>query len=209
MAKCRRRSAPRRVMLYWQIGQDILIRQDALGWGTRVVQRLADDLRREFPGQKGFSCRNLQYMRKLVESWAGDPKVPQLVAQIPWGHTRLLLDRVKDPTERAWYAQATIDHAWSRAILDYQIESDLFRRQGRSFTNFERTLPPAQSDLAQQVLKDPYNFDFLGLGDDARERDLHRGLLGHLREFLIELGAGFAFVGSEVHIEVEGDRLQT
>jgi predicted nuclease of restriction endonuclease-like (RecB) superfamily len=144
-------------------------------------------------------------MRQLAESWPDESIVPQLVAQIPWGHNRLLLDRVKDPAERAWYARATIEHGWSRAILDYQIDTNLYRRQGRGVTNFERTLPPAQSELANQVLKDPYNFDFLGLGNDAREREVHRGLLRHLREFLIELGAGFAFVGSEVHLEVEGD----
>jgi len=193
------------VMLYWQIGRDILTRQHALGWGAGVVQQLADDLRREFPDMKGFSPRNLKYMRQLAESWPDESIVPQLVAQIPWGHNRLLLDRVKDPTERAWYALATIEHGWSRAILDYQIDTDLYQRQGRGVTNFERTLPPAQSELAHQVLKDPYNFDFLGLGNDAREREVHRGLLRHLREFLIELGAGFAFVGSEVHLEVEGD----
>ncbi len=191
------------VMLYWQIGRDILIRQEALGWGAGVILRLADDLRREFPDIKGFSPRNLKYMRQLAESWPDVSIVPQLVAQIPWGHNRLLLDRVKDPIARAWYARATIDHGWSRAILDCQIDSDLYRRQGRGVTNFERTLPPAQSDLVHQILKDPYVFDFLGLGNDAREREVHRGLLQHLREFLIELGAGFAFVGSEFHLEVE------
>jgi len=113
-------------------------------------------------------------------------------------------DRVKDQAEREWYVRATIEHGWSRAILDYQIDSDLYGRQGKGITNFERTLPATRSDLAQQVLKDPYNFDFLGLGEDAREREVHRGLLQHLREFLVELGAGFAFVGSEDHLEIEG-----
>ena len=193
------------VTLYWHIGREILTRQEEAGWGAKVIQQLADDLRREFPDLKGLAFRNLQYMRKLAESWPDEPIVPQLVAQIPWGHNRLLLDRVRDAGERAWYARATIEYGWSRAILDYQIDSDLYRRQGRGVTNFECTLPPAQSDLARRILKDPYNFDFLGLGDDAREREVHRGLLKHLREFLIELGAGFAFVGSEVHLEVEAE----
>ncbi|NTV03706.1 DUF1016 domain-containing protein [bacterium] len=193
------------VLLYWRIGRDILVRQRAQGWGAGVIRQLADDLGRAFPELKGFSPRNLNYMRQLADSWPDESIVPQLVAQIPWGHHRLLLDRVKRPQEREWYVRATIEHGWSRAILDYQIDSDLFQRQGRGVTNFERTLPPMQSELAQQVLKDPYNFEFLGLGNDAREREIHRGLLRHLREFLIELGAGFAFVGSEVHLEVEDD----
>jgi predicted nuclease of restriction endonuclease-like (RecB) superfamily len=192
-------------MLYWQIGRDILARQMRAGWGAKVIEQLADDLRREFPDMKGLSRSNLLYMRKLAESWPEEENVPQLVGQIPWGHNRLLLDRLKDRSEREWYAQATIEHGWSRASLDYQIDSDLYRRQGRGVTNFKRTLPAPQSELAQQVLKDPYNFDFLGLGDEAHEREVHRGLLQHLREFLIELGAGFAFVGSEVHLEVEGN----
>ncbi len=193
------------VMLYWRIGRDILVRQRTQGWGAGIIQQLAEDQRREFPELKGFSPRNLKYMRQLAESWPDESIVPQLVAQIPWGHHRLLLDRVKNPQEREWYVRATIEHGWSRAILDYQIDSDLFRRQGRGVTNFDRTLPPTQSELALQVLKDPYNFEFLGMGNDARERDVHRGLLQHLREFLIELGSGFAFVGSEVHLEVEND----
>ncbi len=193
------------VLLYWQIGRDILSRQRAQGWGAGVVQKLAGDLRREFPEMKGLSRTNLLYMRKLAECWPDGEIVQQLVGQIPWGHNTRLLDRVRDPAEREWYTRATIEHGWSRAILDYQIDSDLYRRQGRGVTNFERTLPPAQSELARQLLKDPYNFDFLGLGNDTREREVHRGLLRHLREFLIELGAGFAFVGSEVRLEVEDD----
>lgn len=193
------------VVLYWQIGKEILARQEEAGWGAKVIQQLASDLRREFPDMKGLSSRNLNYMRQLGEAWPDEQKVPQLVAQIPWGHNRVLLDRVKDPMEREWYLRATIEHGWSRAVLDYQIDTDLYRRQGRGSTNFARTLPAPQSELAQQILKDPYNFDFLGLEVDAHEREIHRGLLEHLQKFLSELGAGFAFVGSEVHLEVEGD----
>lgn len=193
------------ILLYWRIGRGILKRQETLGWGSEVITRLAADLSREFPDIKGFSYRNLKYMRQFAKYWSSDAKGPQLVAQIPWGHIRLLLDRVEDPSVRDWYARATAEHGWSRAVLDYQIEADLHRRQGRGVTNFDRTLPPAQSELASSLLKDPYNFDFLGLTEDARERDLHRGLLQNLRELLLELGAGFAFVGSEVHLEVGGE----
>jgi predicted nuclease of restriction endonuclease-like (RecB) superfamily len=185
------------ILLYWQIGNEILVRMRALGWGAGVVQILSDDLKVEFPDLKGFSARNLNYMKQLAECWPDTSILPQVVAKLPWGHHRLLLDRVGDPAQRHWYARATIQHGWSRAILDYQIDSDLYRRQGSATTNFERTLPPAQSELAVALLKDPYNFDFLGLAEDARERDVHRGLLQHLREFLMELGAGFAFVGSD------------
>ena len=128
----------------------------------------------------------------------------QLAAQIPWFHNCVLLDKVKDPEERLWYVRQTTEYGWSRAILTHQIESGLYRRQGQALTNFTRTLPAPQSDLAQQILKDPYNFDFLTLGPDAHERDLERGLLDHVRQFLLELGAGFAFVGSQHHLEVGG-----
>jgi predicted nuclease of restriction endonuclease-like (RecB) superfamily len=131
--------------------------------------------------------------------------VQQLVARIPWGHVVRLLDGVKDSAERQWYTRACVKHGWSRNTLVAQIESGLFRRQGRAVTNFETTLPGLQSDLAREILKDPYNFDFLSLGAEARERDLHRGLLLHLRDFLLEMGAGFAFVGSQQRLEVGGE----
>ncbi len=190
------------ILLYWHIGRELLNRQRASGWGSGVIGILANDLRREFPDTRGLGRTNLLCMRRFAEAWPDESIVRQLVGQIPWGHNIRLLERFSDPSEREWYARATIQHGWSRSILDYQIDSDLYRRQGRGTTNFERTLPPAQSELAAALLKDPYNFDFLGLAEDARERDVHRGLLQHLREFLLELGAGFAFVGSEVHLEV-------
>lgn len=193
------------ILLYWHIGRELRTRQEQAGWGAKVIEQLAGDLRREFPDMKGLSARNLKYMKQLAQVWPDEPKVQQLVAQIPWGHNVRLLDRVKDPVEREWYVRSTIEHGWSRAVLDHQVDTGLYRRQGKSVTNFARTLPAPQSELAQEILKDPYNFDFLGLGDEAHERELHRGLLKHLREFLVELGAGFAFVGSEVHLEVEGE----
>src|SRR5437867_2342352 len=131
--------------------------------------------------------------------------LPQPVAEIPWGHNIQLITKLKDPLQRLWYATKTVEYGWSRAVLVHQIESGSFQRQGKAITNFQATLPPPQSDLAQQVLKDPYNFDFLTLAADARERELQQGLLAHLRKFLLELGAGFAFVGEQHHLEVGGD----
>lgn len=192
------------VMLYWSIGRDILDRQARLGWGAKVVDQLASDLRRAFPEMKGFSPRNLRYMRAFAEGWPDEQIVQQAVAQIPWGHNVRLLDRVADPTEREWYVRATIQYGWSRNVLVHQIESKLYERQGRAATNFDRVLPVPQSELARQVLKDPYTFDFLSLGPEAHERDLERGLLDHIRAFLLELGVGFAFVGSQYPLEVGG-----
>jgi predicted nuclease of restriction endonuclease-like (RecB) superfamily len=153
---------------------------------------------------KGFSRRNLHYMRAFATAYPDRASMEQAAINIPWGHTMRLLDAVRDPDVREWYARQAIAHGWSRAILTHQVESNLYGRQGRAPTNFERTLPPAQSDLAREVLKDPYNFDFLTLGENAQERDLERGLLGHIQSFLLELGVGFAFVGSQYRLEVRG-----
>ncbi|WIG59653.1 MAG: hypothetical protein OJF49_002400 [Ktedonobacterales bacterium] len=193
------------VLLYWQIGRDILARQREQGWGAKVIDRLAADLRHEFPEMKGFSPRNLKYMRALAEAYPDELIVQQVAAQLPWFHTCTLLDKVKNLGEREWYAEQATEHGWSRNVLVHQIESGLYQRQGQAVTNFARTLPPAQSDLAQHMLKDPYVFDFLSLGPAAQERDLERALLAHLRDFLLELGVGFAFVGSQYHLEV-GDQ---
>ena len=193
------------VLLYWGIGKEILARQDHEGWGTKVIDRLAKDLRSEFPGQQGLSPRNLKYMRALAEAWPDEAIVQQVAAQIPWFHNCILLDKVKEPGERLWYVQQTIQNGWSRNVLVMQIETNLHRRQGKAITNFQATLPSPQSDLAQQLLKDPYNFDFLTLAQEAQERDLERGLLAHVQQFLLELGVGFALVGSQVPLEVGGE----
>jgi len=144
------------VLLYWQIGREILARQQQEGWGSKVIQRLAKDLKREFPDIQGFSRTNLMYMRAFAEAWPDEQFVHQLGGQIPWRHNCTILDKVKDPTKRLWYIQQTIENGWSRNILGIQIESGLYERQGGAVTNFERTLPPTQSDLAQQLIKDPY-----------------------------------------------------
>jgi predicted nuclease of restriction endonuclease-like (RecB) superfamily len=192
------------VLLYWQIGRDISMKMQAKGWGAKVVDRLSADLRHEFPDMQGFSPRNLRYMRTFAEAYPDESMLQQSAAKIPWFHNCLLLDKVHGAAEREWYIQQAIEHGWSRNILAHQIDSGLFARQGHAITNFDRTLPPAQSDLAQQLLKDPYNFDFLTLGPAAHERDLERGLLAHVRDFLLELGVGFAFLGSQYHLEVSG-----
>jgi len=191
------------ILLYWHIGREILQRQENEGWGSKVITRLAKDLKKEFPEMKGFSSRNLKYMRSFAAAWPDESIVQQLAAQIPWFHNCVLLDKVKDQEGRLWYIQKTIENGWSRNVLALQIDSDLYQRQGGATTNFERTLPKPQSDLAQQLIKDPYNFDFLTIGDAAKERDLECGLIEHIRDFLLELGVGFAFVGSQYSLNVD------
>lgn len=192
------------VLLYWQIGREILQRQHEEGWGTKVIERIAKDLKREFPDIRGFSARNLKYMRSFAEAYPDEQIVQQAAAQIPWFHNCVLLDRVKVPEQRVWYIQQTTQNGWSRAILEMQIESRLYERQGSAVTNFSQTLPKPQSDLAQQLIKDPYHFDFLTLSKEAHERDLERALVERIRDFLLELGAGFSFVGSQYPLEVSG-----
>lgn len=193
------------VLLYWQIGRAILQRQQQQGWGAQVIDRLSSDLRRAFPEMKGFSPRNLKYMRAFAAAWPDEQFVQAVLAQITWYHNIAIIEKVGAPAEREWYIRKTIEHGWSRNILVLQIETHLFHRQGKAVTNFTRTLPPAQSELAAQLLKDPYNFDFLTLHDEAVERDLEQAPVKHLRAFLLELGAGFAFVGNQYRLEVGGE----
>lgn len=190
------------ILLYWQIGREILDRQQQEGWGTKVIDRLAKDLKRDFPEMTGFSARNLKYMRAFADAYPDGQLVQQVLSQIPWGHNVRLLDALKDPDERLWYARQTIENGWSRNVLLMQIEQGLHNQTSAAITNFERTLPPDQSDLAKNLIKDPYNFDFLTLAADAQERDLEQSLLSHIRDFLLELGVGFAFVGSQYPIQV-------
>jgi predicted nuclease of restriction endonuclease-like (RecB) superfamily len=190
------------VLLYWSIGRDILARQGSEGWGAKVIDRLARDLEVEFPGIEGFSPRSLKYMRKLAEAWPDDAFVQQLIAQLPWGHNLRVLDRVNDRPTREWYLRAALRHGWSQNVLAHMISSRLHEREGKAISNFSGTLPPEGSDMAEQILRDPYNFDFLRLADDFKERELERGLLIHLRDLLLELGRGFAFIGSQVPMVV-------
>ena len=193
------------ILLYWQIGREILARQQAEGWGGKVIDRLAKDLKREFPDMQGFSSRNLKYMRAFAEAWPEEQFVHQAGAQIPWKHNCTLLEKVKDPTERLWYIQQTVENGWSRNVLVLQIESGLFQRQGGAITNFERTLPSPQSDLMQQLIKDPYHLEFLPFGKKFQERELESALVAHIRDFLMELGVGFAFVGSQYYLNIGGE----
>ena len=193
------------VLLYRQIGNDILTRQEREGWGAKVIDRLSSDLIHEFPEMKGFSVRNLKYMQKFARAWRDTAIVQQLLAQITWYHHITLLDKVKDPAEREWYIRETIRNGWSRNVLVHQIESGLVNRAGTSVTNFSATLPAPQSDLALEVVKDPYIFDFLGRSAEISEQDLHRSLQERFRDFLVELGIGFAFLGSEYPLEI-GDQ---
>lgn len=214
--------------LYWDIGRLILDRQQQEGWGAKVIGRLSVDLQRELPGQAGFSPRNLKYMRAFAAAWPetaivqqpaaqlsetkpapAAERAPAIVqrpdAQLPWMHHCLLLDRLDKAADRLWYAAKAVEHGWSRSVLALQIEAGLHRRQGKAVTNFKHTLPPAQSDLAQSITKDPYLFDFLTLQEDANERAVELGLIAQVEKFLLELGAGFALVGRQVHLEV-GDQ---
>ena len=193
------------VLLYWQIGKDILARQAQEGWGARVITRLSADLRKAFPGMKGLSSRNLLYMRAFSDAYGDEQIVQQLAAQIPWFHNCVLIDKVKDPEQRKWYINKTIESGWSRNVLVHHIDSRLYEREGRAITNFAATLPAPQSDLAQQLIKDPYHLDFLDITEDARERDLEQALVSRIRDFLLELGAGFAFVGSQYPLTVDGE----
>jgi predicted nuclease of restriction endonuclease-like (RecB) superfamily len=232
------------VSLYWKIGRAILDQQEQQGWGAKIIDRLAQDLRANFPELKGFSPRNLKYMRAFAEAWpdAGNcaPAAAQLegtaivqqmvdklgsgaivqqaagqfdgreivqarLHKLPWYHHIALLDKLKTREDRLWYAQKAIEHNWSRNILVMQIETRLMERSGSAVTNFELTLPKPQSDLARESLKDPYRFDFLGLGEEAQEREIEKALVKHVTDFLLELGAGFAFVGRQVLLDVGGE----
>ena len=193
------------ILLYWFVGKAILARQQEQKWGSKVVDRLSKDLRQEFPGIKGFSRSNLMYMRAFAEAWESERIVQGLLDNLPWSQNIALLDKLSSQDERLWYAQQALEYGWSRTILVAQIETGLYQREGGAVTNFERTLPPVQSEMAQQVIKDPYNFDFLTIAKGAKEQDLKRALVQHMRDFLLELGIGFSFVGHDYRLDIEGD----
>ncbi len=190
------------IRLYWSIGNDILRKQQEQGWGAKVIEKLAKDLHAAFPDMHGFSRTNLLYMRAFALAWPQEEIVQRVVGQIGWRHNIAILDKLKNREDRLWYAQKTLENGWSQAVLIHQIETRLHERQGKAVTNFSNTLPAPQSDLARSLLKDPYNFDFLTLCADAQERHLESGLLTHIREFLLELGQGFAFVGSQYPLSI-------
>jgi predicted nuclease of restriction endonuclease-like (RecB) superfamily len=193
------------IQLYHDIGRDILERQSQQGWGAKVIDQISIDLRAAFPDSKGFSSRNLKYMSFFAKMCPAAQIGQQSAAQLPWFHLVTLLTKVLDPAEREWYAQQAVQQNWPRVTLMLHIKNKLHLRQGAAITNFEKRLVPQQAGLASQILKDPYHFDFLGLGDEAHEKDIESALIRHITRFLLELGAGFAFVGRQFRLEVEGD----
>ncbi len=187
---------------YWAIGRDILDRQSEQGWGARVIDRLSADLKRQFPDARGYSPRNLKYMRAVAAAWPEPAIVQRSVAQLPWRQHIALLEKLDAPDLRLWYAQEAIHQGWSRDILTWHIDRGLHQRSGKAISNFGVTMPPAESDMAQQATKDPYEFEFIGLAGGHRERDIEDGLIQHVERFLLELSQGFAFVGRQLRLTI-------
>lgn len=193
------------ISLYWNIGNQILGRQKQEGWGSKVIENISKDLRSEFPEMKGLSARNLKYMRKFADEYRDLSIVQQLAAQIPWFHNCVIMDKLNNFEEKIWYIKKTIENGWSRNVLSLQIQSNLYVRDGKSTNNFQSTLPSPQSDLVASIIKDPYNLEFLDIQGKFHERELEGRLIDHIRKFLLELGQGFAFIGNQYHIELEGE----
>ena len=187
---------------YWHTGKIILQRQQEAAWGAKVIDRLSVDLRKAFPDMRGLSTRNLLSMKLFAEAFPDGPIAKRPVSQLGWGQIIRLLQMVKDPVDREFYIRETLAHGWSRSILEIQIQNRLHLRAGRAQSNFALTMPPVDSDMAAQLFKDPYLFDFLGTADPRREAEVEQALVDHIQQFLLELGAGFAFVGRQVHLEV-------
>lgn len=193
------------LLLYWRLGRLILASQAAEGYGTKVVLRLSADLRAAFPGMGGLGRSNLNYMRALAAAWPDVELFQRSVGQLPWGHNIELLDRLDTAEDRLWYGARALEHGWSRVVLAHQIMSRLHLRSGRATTNFDRVLPTPESELMQQLTKDPYHLGFLGLAEVASERTLEAALVAQVQRFLLELGLGFAFVGRQHHLDVDGE----
>lgn len=192
------------IKLYYDIGKEILDRQNQQGWGASVIDRLSSDLRAAFPEMKGLSPRNLNYMKRFADECPNLLILQQSAAKLPWFHIVTLITKVAAPKEREWYAIQATQQAWPRVTLELHIKNNLFQRQGAAPNNFKQHFSEPHADLAAQILKDPYHFDFLGLGDEAHEQDIESALIRHITRFLLELGAGFAFVGRQFRLEVEG-----
>ena len=192
------------LLLYHSIG---CIINDHKSWGNKFIDNLATDIKMSFPESKGYSVRNLKYMAKFAEAYPDREFVQQVVAQIPWGHNIILMDKVSNPDDRVWYIQKAIENSWSRNVLVHQIESGLYKRQvsAEKVSNFEHRLPSPQSELAVQTMKDPYVFDFIPFREDMLERDIEQALVRDITKLLLELGTGFAFVGNQYHLNVGGD----
>ena len=203
---------------YWELGKDIVEKQNSTSWGDGFIKQLSRDLMKEFPNMKGFSVRNIKYIRQWFLFFSqsitigqqavaqlGNTMAKQLVSQIPWGHNIAIITKCKSIDEALFYVNSTIENGWSRSILTHQIESNLYVRKGKSVSNFDLTLPSVQSDLAKDTLKNPYVFDFLNLREKHDEKEFENALLNHVTKFLLELGAGFSFIGRQYKLEVGGD----
>jgi predicted nuclease of restriction endonuclease-like (RecB) superfamily len=193
------------ISLYWEIGHEILDREQREGWGAKVINRLAADLRREFPDMTGLSLRNLRYMRAFARAWPAESPssiVQQPAAQLPWAHNMVILDKLKNADDRTWYASQAVENGWSRKVLRAQIATDLRGRHGNALTSFDHALPAPDSELVRDAIKDPYNFEFIGLAGQAKERDLELALLNDIQSFLMEMGHGFALVGRQFPLRV-------
>jgi predicted nuclease of restriction endonuclease-like (RecB) superfamily len=194
------------LQLYWDLAERIVEKQRETSWGDLFLEEMSRDLKAEFPDMKGFSKRNLELMRQWYRFWQGDSAIAkQVVSQIPWGHNLLIISRSKDIDEALFYIRKTIEHGWSRSNLRHHVETQLYHREGKAVTNFEMRLPAPQSELAQQLLKDPYNFDFLMLRKEHDEKELEDALVAHMTRFLLELGAGFSYLGRQFRLVVAGD----
>ncbi|MBP9727374.1 MAG: DUF1016 family protein [Gammaproteobacteria bacterium] len=196
------------IQFYWGVGQDIIKIQASKQWGSKFLEQLSHDMRNTMPGMQGLSKRNLEHMRRLAQLYPTEAFAKQAVSQLPWGHIIKLMQSIDNENARNWYAQKTLEHGWSRSILSLQIDSDLYARQADSnkkVTNFEKHLPKIQSDLARDLLKDPYKFDFLTIDDKAKERDIENALAHHIRDFLLELGQGFSFVGTQIPVTFDDE----
>ncbi|MBS9783660.1 MAG: DUF1016 family protein [Pasteurella sp.] len=199
---------------YWHLGNDILQKQQDFAWGSGFLEQLSKDLCAEFPDMKGFSHRNLKNIRQWVEFWqqlvakldnAIGKQVVSHLTQIPWGQNIAIIQKCKNTDEALFYVNNTLENGISRSVLIHQIESNLYQRSGKAITNFDTTLPPIQSDLAKQITKDPYNFDFLTITDSYKEKELEDALCENITKFLLELGNGFAFVGKQYKLNVGGE----
>lgn len=191
--------------LYWEIGCTLSEKMQAEGWGAKTIEKISRDLRDSLPEIGGFSPRNLRYMRRFYETYPDAQILQQLVAKLPWGHNIILMEKLSSNEERLWYANKTVENGWSRSLLTIWIENKLYHREGKAVTNFKTTLPQPQSDLAQQMTRDPYCFQFLSLEENFKEKELEKGLIDHVQNLLSEFGRGFAFVGRQCRLEIDGE----
>lgn len=193
------------VNLYYNLGKSISLKQKASNWGEDFIGQIEKDLKKEFPEMTGFSRRNLIYMRSFFDFIGEDQKMQQLAAQIPWWHNVVILTKIKDRNEAQFYIQETINNNWSRVILEHQIESGLYKRQGKVINNFETSIELKDLETVSSAFKDPYIFDFLNFSSDLKERDLEQALIDNITSFLLEMGKGFAFIGRQYKLTVAGD----